>query len=145
MRRPTTRKAPRAARKGKIAATELILAALRGVSRPLGAYELQARLSDVRHLAPPTVYRALDRLIDGGLVHRIESLNAFVACRHEGGHDNSAFAICDQCGSVTEICDPDIQIVVDTCSQQSGFDVTGAAIELRGSCRRCAVLRGGSE
>jgi Fur family zinc uptake transcriptional regulator len=127
----------RRSRDSKSKPTELVLSALRLIGRPAGAYELQARLSDVRHFAPTTIYRALERLIDDGLVHKIESLNAFIACRHSGQHERSAFAICDRCGSVVEICDQEIKHVVDACSRQSGFDVVDATIELHGSCSKC--------
>mgnify|MGYP001100485059 CR=1 FL=1 len=81
-----------------------VLQALLASHRPLGAYEIiDALARDIARLAPITVYRALDFLMAQGLVHRIESRNAFLACAHN--HDASAvvaFLICDSCGSVGE-------------------------------------------
>ncbi len=103
----------------------------------MGAYDLQASLSDVQFLAPSTIYRALEQLIGERLVHKIASLNAFVACCHCNHDGQSAFAICDHCGDVREISDADIEKVVDACSRQSGFAVSDVAIELHGSCAKC--------
>src|SRR3990172_6339658 len=78
----------------------MIVEALRAAGRPVSAYEIIDRLREKASLAPQTVYRSLDRLIASGSAHRLESLNAFVACSpvtHEGG---GGFAICDDCGGV---------------------------------------------
>ncbi|MBS0251549.1 MAG: transcriptional repressor [Proteobacteria bacterium] len=105
----------------------------------MGAYDLQASLSEVQFLAPATIYRALEQLIADRLVHKIASLNAFIACRHRNQHGRSAFAICDSCGDVQEISNPGIESVVETCSRQSGFAVSDATIELHGSCVKCSA------
>ena len=82
-----------------------VLQALLSSHRPLGAYEVIDELArSMPRPAPITVYRALDFLMENGLVHRIESRNAFLACAHD--HDEPsmvAFLICDHCGSVGEI------------------------------------------
>ncbi len=82
-----------------------VLQALLSSHRPLGAYEVIDELAkSMPRPAPITVYRALDFLMENGLVHRIESRNAFLACAHD--HDETsmvAFLICDHCGSVGEI------------------------------------------
>src|SRR5579863_9064435 len=78
-----------------------VLEALLASHRPLGAYEIMERLADDGRPAPITVYRALDFLRDNGLVHRIESRNAFVACVHS--HPSAepvVFLICERCGAV---------------------------------------------
>jgi Fe2+ or Zn2+ uptake regulation protein len=80
----------------------MIVEALRGVGRPVSAYELIDSLREKATLAPQTVYRSLDRLIADGQAHRLESLNAFVACRHPAHEGAAVFAICDDCGIVTE-------------------------------------------
>jgi Fur family zinc uptake transcriptional regulator len=81
-----------------------VLEALLASHRPLGAYEIIEHLSGHGRLAPITVYRALDFLRDHGLVHRIESRNAFVACvhNHAGDNDLIVFLICERCGAVGE-------------------------------------------
>ena len=100
-------------RKGAQHATN-ILSALSEAHRPLSAYDLLDRLRPTGVAAPLTVYRALDKLIASGRVHRIESLNAFVACRkaehhHAADHNELrravAFTICDRCGTVEEFVD----------------------------------------
>ncbi len=82
-----------------------VLQALLSSHRPLGAYEVIDELAkSMPRPAPITVYRALDFLMENGLVHRIESRNAFLACAHD--HDAAAmvaFLICERCGSVGEI------------------------------------------
>jgi Fur family transcriptional regulator, zinc uptake regulator len=129
----------------KIRPAELVLATLRRERRPLGAYDLQASLSDIQFLAPATIYRALEQLIASRLVHKIASLNAFIACHHRAPHGRSAFAICDHCGGVTEIAAPDIETVIDVCSRESGFDVSDATIELHGSCEKCSTFAPAAE
>ena len=80
-----------------------VLEALLESHKPLGAYEIIERLARHGRPAPITVYRALDFLRDNGLVHRIESRNAFVACVHNhGGDDLVVFLICERCGAVGE-------------------------------------------
>src|SRR6478736_321088 len=80
-----------------------VLEALLGSHRPLGAYEIIERLARHGRPAPITVYRALDFLRDNGLVHRIESRNAFVACVHNHlSGDLVVFLICERCGAVGE-------------------------------------------
>jgi hypothetical protein len=68
--------------------------------RPLSAYTILDQLRDQGFRAPLQVYRALDKLVEFGLVHRLESLNAFVACRHPDceDHETIAFMICEKCG-----------------------------------------------
>src|SRR4029079_7551003 len=74
---------------------KIIVEALRGIGRPVSAYELIEQVRGKGVSAPPTVYRALQRLIDDGLAHRLESLNAFVACNHPHHPGKAVFAICD--------------------------------------------------
>src|SRR5246127_6022189 len=82
-----------------------VLEALLSSHRPLGAYEIIEELAKTKpRPAPITVYRALDFLMQNGLVHRIESRNAYLACA--SGHDEyatMAFLICERCGLVGEI------------------------------------------
>src|SRR5258708_15019740 len=84
-----------------------VLDTLRQAGAPLTAYALLDQLRDHGLTAPTQVYRALDKLAEQGVVHRLESLNAYVCCSHpdEGSHDFSAFAICDSCGQVDEFVD----------------------------------------
>ncbi|AXY21878.1 MULTISPECIES: Fur family transcriptional regulator [Komagataeibacter] len=116
--------------------------------RPLGAYELleQIRISRGRPVAPPTVYRALDFLLEQGLIHKIERLSAFVGCRHmlESGHachghvHAAQFLICSQCGRVTELDDPHIVRALLEVTRARGFSVRQTTIEAEGICAACA-------
>ena len=124
-------------RPGTAKHAEMVLATLRRVGRPASAYEIQSSLSDEWHAAPSTIYRALERLIAEGRVHRLKSLNAFVACCHNGHHKQSVFVICDDCQSVTEFSEPGIQKLIDALAKQVDFTISRATLELRGACRKC--------
>jgi len=122
----------------------LVLKALRHVCGPRTAYELLDALRDNGFRAPLTVYRALEGLREKGLVHRIESIKAFVACREEDHDDRPAFALCDHCGAVVEFEDPELVALVRRISQRTGFTVERAMIELIGTCGPCAEAGSGS-
>ena len=87
-----------------------VLEALHGSDKPLGAYDLVEMLgSQGRRMAPITVYRALDFLIEQGLVHRLASRNAYIASSNvSGDRTTTAFLICEGCGDVNEIASPDV-------------------------------------
>lgn len=112
---------------------------------PTGAYDLLDRLRATRQgAAPPTVYRALDFLLEHGLIHRLERLSAFVGCvaPEEGAHDHPAhaaqFLICRQCGRVVEIDDHDLAHALAAAARRAGFSVSKATIEAEGLCGACA-------
>ncbi|MEO1543430.1 MAG: Fur family transcriptional regulator [Pseudomonadota bacterium] len=117
----------------------ILLHALRTATRPRTAYELIDQLRDEGIKTPPTVYRALNRLISLGLVHRLESLNAYLACQSGqcGPRANPAFAICDGCGDVAEIVGSAVIAGVKTWAQGSNFTVGSITFELHGRCRSC--------
>ncbi len=119
----------------------LVLKALRAQRRPHSAYELIDELRSHGVTAPATIYRALQRLIKLGLAHRLESLNAFVACA-DGEHCAAArsvvFAICDDCGRVEEISEIDVMPSVGKWSRTSHFTVRSMTFELRGQCGACS-------
>jgi len=118
---------------------QLVLERLETASGPVSAYGLLDQLRDDGFRAPLQVYRALEGLIRAGLVHRLESLNAFVACA--GAHDHAqlttAFAICDACGQVEEISDRLVSDALGEMIGSSGFAARKAVIEFRGTCARC--------
>ncbi|MFA5898570.1 MAG: Fur family transcriptional regulator [Hyphomicrobium sp.] len=116
---------------------KMIVEALRVVGRPVSAYELIEELRDKASLAPQTVYRSLDRLIADGQAHRLESINAFVACRHPSHESVAAFAICDDCGTVTEFDEPSAVERLATWARESKFAVDRMTLELRGRCQDC--------
>jgi Fur family zinc uptake transcriptional regulator len=118
---------------------KMIVEALRGVGRPISAYELIEELRDKASLAPQTVYRSLDRLIADGQAHRLESLNAFVACRHPSHEGAVVFAICDDCGTVTEFDEPGAIERLSAWARKAKFAVDQMTLELRGQCRACTA------
>lgn len=123
-----------------------VLERLEHASGPLSAYTLLDQLREQGFRAPLQIYRALDTLIKAGFVHRLESLNAFVACAephdHHGHrrHGMTAFAICDKCGQVLELSDEAIGDRLGEWVGASGFVPTRAVIEFRGTCASCAAL-----
>ena len=118
---------------------KMIVEALRGVGRPVSAYELIDELRDKTSLAPQTVYRSLDRLIAEGQAHRLESLNAFVACRHPSHEGAVVFAICDDCGTVTEFDEAAAIERLSAWARKAKFAVEQMTLELRGRCRACSA------
>lgn len=117
----------------------LVLGALTRAEAPLSAYTILDKLRDDGFRAPLQVYRALDKLLDAGLVHRLESLSAFVACAHPHCHTLGliAFAICENCGQVDEFSDPVVQERLGAWSSDHGFKAEKTTIEIRGRCAAC--------
>jgi len=125
-------------RRSAPAQDKLIVEALRDVGRPVSAYELIDQLRDKGVTAPPTVYRALGRLIADGLAHRLESLNAFVACQHSHQHCVAAvFAICESCGMVNEFHEDAAVELLAAWADKSQFAMREMTLELRGRCSQC--------
>ena len=115
-----------------------VLQALLASHRPLGAYEILERLADPGHPAPITVYRALDFLRDNGLVHRIESRNAFVACVHNhADNDIVVFFLCERCGAVGEAPGGALAETLKASSRAVGFAPKSPVIEIAGICAHC--------
>jgi Fur family zinc uptake transcriptional regulator len=116
-----------------------VLGALLSSHRPLGAYEVIDELAKTMpRPAPITVYRALDFLMENGLVHRIESRNAFLACAHN--HDETAvvaFLICETCGSVGEIPAAPLALSFNEAARGTGFAPKLSVVEITGTCAHC--------
>jgi Fur family transcriptional regulator, zinc uptake regulator len=116
-----------------------VLQALLASHKPLGAYEIiDALAQQMPRPAPITVYRSLDFLMANGLVHRIESRNAYLACAH--GHDAAAlvaFLICDRCGSVGEIPAAAVAQSLNAAARTSGFAPKLSVVEITGTCAHC--------
>ncbi len=116
-----------------------VLKILQKEGRPLKAYDVLEKLSTPGHeVKPPTVYRALEALEEAGLVHRLESMNAYVYCHeHAHGHDHEVvFAICDTCEKVTEI-DQDMEAELNPALKKSGFVPSKRVFEIHGACSDC--------
>lgn len=110
--------------------------------KPLGAYDILAVLSeeDGRRAAPPTVYRALDFLLENGLVHRIASLNAFIGCNHPEHAHQGQFLICRNCHIALELEQNAISEAIVQAAANVGFHVEGQTVEVLGLCSNCKVL-----
>lgn len=112
-----------------------VLELLLRADTPLKAYDLIAAFGqDGASAKPPTVYRALEFLERLGFAHRIESLNAYVPCRLEGGH-TAAFVICDCCGEAEEFA-PDFAAQVSA-AEAVGYTIRRITLEARGLCAAC--------
>lgn len=107
--------------------------------RPLGAYDILGVLSaeDGRRAAPPTVYRALDFLLEHGLIHRLASLNAFIGCNHPGQSHQGHFFICHQCSTAIEVAQPAIGAAILAAAGEVGFSVESQIVEVVGLCAHC--------
>lgn len=112
--------------------------ALHASGSPMTAYEVLDAVRRHGISAPPTVYRALSRLVEEGLAHRLESINAYVACAEpQHRHSAAAFTICSDCGAIEEMVDPAVVKRLHTRATDSGFKVNDTTIELRGRCADC--------
>jgi Fur family zinc uptake transcriptional regulator len=118
----------------------LVFDTLEKAEGPLSAYTILDRLRDDGFRAPLQVYRALEKLLGAGLVHRLESLNAFIACAHPNRHAQGmiAFAICSQCGRVNEFSDNVVKDRLASWASENSFRAEKTIIELRGTCATCA-------
>ena len=107
--------------------------------QPIGAYEILAKLAkqEDRPAQPPTVYRALDFLLEQGLVHRLASINAFIGCPHPGQTHQGCFLICEKCRATIEIDQPDINNAIQSYADQHHFLIKKSAVELTGLCPNC--------
>ncbi len=115
-----------------------VLETLLASHQPLGAYAIIDRLPAENRPAPITVYRALDFLRYNGLVHRIASCNAFVACVHNHVSDDLVvFLICERCGSVGEAPGGTVAEALKTSSRAAGFSPKSPMIEIAGICSHC--------
>jgi len=116
---------------------EIVFTVLAKSDRPLSAYELLGRLRSKGITAPPTVYRSLDRLIRDGLAHRLESLNAFVACARPHHRNSAIFAICRKCGTTAELSDAKLEPQISDWAKRLRFHAEESILEIRGECENC--------
>ncbi|MHA6203100.1 transcriptional repressor [Dyella soli] len=113
---------------------ELVAAA----GKPVKAYDLLDQLRE-RHgnAAPPTVYRALDFLLEHGFIHKLESINAFVSCHHPAEAHQVPFLICDNCSSAQEVCDERVAELIEAQARAFGFRPQAQTLEVHGLCKNC--------
>ena len=114
--------------------------------RPMGAYEILDAMRDaVPGAAPATVYRALDFLLVQGLVHKLETLHAFVGCTHPEHPHFSQFLICSECGNIDELEDEHIARSLREAADSTGFRPKRRIVEVIGTCDRCSRDGGGGD
>lgn len=118
---------------------ELILAA----DGPVKAYDLLDQLKSERPgAAPPTIYRALEFLLDNHFIHRLETLNAFVSCIHPEHQHEGQFLICERCQSVTEVHDSGLSAALADTARSHDFSAKHQVLEIYGHCKACADSSG---
>ncbi|GHA12554.1 transcriptional repressor [Arenicella chitinivorans] len=105
---------------------------------PIGAYDVLQKLQAQGHKpAPPTAYRALEFLVDAKLIHRIESLNAYIGCPAPGANHQCQFYICTQCGHIAELNNAAVSDALNAGANDLGFKAQQPVIEVHGLCRDC--------
>ena len=124
-----------------------VLGLVADAGKPVKAYDLleQIRVANSADgegagaAAPPTVYRALDFLLANGFIHKLESVNAFVACHHPSTAQHSVpFLICDRCHSAVELEDRQVVAALDERARALGFVPQAQTLEVHGLCARCS-------
>lgn len=114
---------------------------------PVGAYAIMDLLRDEgRNAMPPTVYRALDFLLENGLIHRIEMLNAYIGCCQPESRHSGQFLLCGGCGMAAELASEPLLAAIDAEAERRGFAVRRVTVEVDGMCPQCraAADRAGS-
>ena len=119
-----------------------VLRLIAEAGKPVKAYELLDWVREGKGVgadAPPTVYRALDFLMANGFVHKLSSVNSFVACHHPSSNQHSVpFLICDRCHSAVELEDRDIVRQLENRARELGFKPQAQTLEVHGLCADCA-------
>lgn len=117
---------------------ERVLQLLARAGRPVKAYDLLEQMRDGQGaVAPPTVYRALDFLLESGFIHKLESINAFVGCHHPRVAHSVPFLICDRCQDAVELEDDAISDLLRSRAEALGFATSAQTLEVHGLCARC--------
>ena len=119
-----------------------VLGLVADAGKPIKAYDLLDKVREgegAGAAAPPTVYRALDFLLANGFIHKLESVNAFVACHHPNAAQHSApFPICDGCHKAVELEDEHVVATLDAQARALGFSPQTQTLEVHGLCAECA-------
>ena len=115
-----------------------VLKLIAAADKPMKAYDLLDMLRENHgNAAPPTVYRALDFLLENRFIHKLESINAFVSCHHPAEAHQVPFLICDTCSSAQEVCDERVADLIEAQAMALGFRAQGQTLEVHGTCKRC--------
>ena len=115
-----------------------VLAIMRKGKSAHAAYDLLENLREkYPKIAPTTIYRALTALTERGQVHRLDSLNAYIACQYDNHHQPSIFSICNDCGVIEENFEPRVFSKLTSTLRNAGFSVQRHIIEVTGTCASC--------
>jgi Fur family zinc uptake transcriptional regulator len=115
-----------------------VLGLVAAAGKPIKAYDLLDRMkAENGSSAPPTVYRALEFLLEQGFIHRLASINAFVGCHHPQVRHSVPFLICDRCQNATELEDTRISALLDEQALGLGFETRAQTLEVHGLCAEC--------
>lgn len=118
---------------------KLVWDVLAEADEPLKAYEILDKLKERGVRAPMTVYRALDGLEAKGHIHKLDGLNAFVLCNHEGPHVVQTFLVCETCSTVQELEVVAVEADIAPAVRAAAFDMHTARLEIKGNCTVCAA------
>ena len=115
-----------------------VFEALAEASGPLGAYDIVEQLGREKRISPISVYRALDFLIEAGLIHRVATRNTYLPCHHlHAADETTVFLVCTRCGGVDELASPELGRDLRGMAAASGFRPGGNAVEIEGECAEC--------
>ena len=105
---------------------------------PTKAYDILEKLKGkVWSAKPPTVYRALDFLLETGLVHKLDSINAYIGCSHPREHDGCYFLICTDGNEAKECCSPELTDAIELAWSKNSFRPKKVTLEVLGQCGEC--------
>jgi Fur family transcriptional regulator, zinc uptake regulator len=123
---------------------KLVLQVVWDAAQPLDVYTILKRIQRQlgRRIAPPTIYRALDFLLEQRFISKLESCHAFVPCANAGRHRACAYFICENCGTSEEINDAGVQSIFESKASELGFHIKRSVMELQGLCASCRGRRG---
>ena len=106
---------------------------------PAKAYAILERLGgDGTTVKPPTVYRTLNFLLEHGLIHKLDSLNAYIGCGHPLKHSECYFLCCSSCGEIKECCSEELDQTLRKVTGRNQFKSTHTTLEIKGECRECS-------
>lgn len=121
--------------------------------KPMGAYDLLSEMQQqalankqsdkktdskkAKNIAPPTVYRSLEFLLEQGFIHQLTSINAFVPCCHPRDKHIAGFLICKNCQRVQELSNDSIRQLIEQTKNMAGFAIESSVIEMTGLCQNC--------
>ena len=118
---------------------KIILDLIEKSDQPLKAYSILSNVKRKGINAPPQVYRALDKLVEIGKIHKIESRNAFIACQNSSCQISkaTAFSICESCEDVSEISNTKLSKYLSNFADEAGMKYSKYNLEFFGLCKKC--------